>query len=101
MKEFEEEPCYGRDIERLRVMWKIASLASLLEPSLGLFSLCEGLVASFECEPTASLARGSALEEPYVCWRAIRRAALLALLSPSCLASVVWRRAHVYGIACA
>ena len=47
MKEFEEEPCYKRAIERLRVMRKIASLALLLEPSRGLSLLCAGVVVSF------------------------------------------------------
>ena len=72
MKKSGKELYYERAVERLRVLWKISPLALLLEPSCGLFLLCAGLVVSFECEPMASFAWGSALEEQYVCWRAIR-----------------------------
>ena len=72
MKKFEKEPYYGQAIERLRVLQKVLSLASSLELSHGLFLLCAEIVLPCECEPTASLTRGSALEEQCVCWRAVR-----------------------------
>ena len=72
MKKFEKEPYHGQAIERLRVIQEVVSLVSLVEPSRGLFLLCAGIVSSGECEPTACLTRGSALEEQCVCWRAVR-----------------------------
>ena len=46
MKNFEKELYYERDIERLCVVWKIASLALSLEPSRGLFLLRARIVVS-------------------------------------------------------
>ena len=71
MKKIEKEPYHGQAVERLRVLQKIVSLASLLEPSRGLFLLCAGIVLPCEHEPTVSLTRGSALEERFVCLRAV------------------------------
>ena len=63
MKKFEKEPYCGQAIERLRVLQKVVSLASSLEPSRGLFLLCVGTILPCEYEPTASLTQGGASKE--------------------------------------
>ena len=60
MKKFEKEPYCGQAIECLRVLQKIVSLASLLEPSRGLLLQCAGTVLPCGYELTASLTRAGA-----------------------------------------